>query len=175
MDKPTARLEHAGPDRVRARVVRRHRSATTMERVRLRLAAAPGVDDVEVNPTTGSVLVRGADRHRLEQALGGALVVLHSLSGDDPADRGVAEVVRLVRSGERRIREASGGRLSLRWVVPAAFVGIGLRELLRQGLTVGAVPWYVLVYYGVDSFLKLYPEHRPGAGSDGVLPDARGG
>jgi hypothetical protein len=33
--------------------------------------------------------------------------------------------------------------------------------LIAEGLTVGAVPWYVLVYYGVDSFLKLYPEHAP--------------
>ena len=45
--------------------------------------------------------------------------------------------------------------------MPAAFVSVGVRQLLAEGLTLGTVPWYVLIYYGVDSFLKLYPEHAP--------------
>jgi hypothetical protein len=49
-------------------------------------------------------------------------------------------------------------------------VALGLRQLARDGLTVGAVPWYVLIYYGADSFLKLYPEHRPEATRDAGLP-----
>jgi hypothetical protein len=42
-----------------------------------------------------------------------------------------------------------------------AGVDAGVRQLMAQGLTLGSIPWYVLLYYGVDSFLKLYPEHAP--------------
>lgn len=176
MDRPTAKLEHASPGRVRARVLRGHRSPATMERVRVRLKAAPGVSHVEVNPATGSVLLRGPNRARLEEALNDALVVFRSLGGEEPADQGVGQVVDLVRAGEERLRQATGGRFSLRWLVPATFVGLGVRELLRQGLTIGTIPWYVLLYYGLDSFLKLYPEHGPlsGAGPDGSRPDGSG-
>ena len=27
--------------------------------------------------------------------------------------------------------------------------------------TLGTIPWYVLLYCGADSFLKLYTEHAP--------------
>lgn len=175
MDKPVAKLVHASARRVRARVVQDQRSPAAMTRVQRQLSAAPGVDHVEVNPTTGSVLVQGADRQRLEHALDDSLNLLASFGGDVPPDQGVAQVVTLVRTAERRLRQATGGRLSLRWIVPSTFVGLGVRELLRQGLTVGTIPWYVLLYYGVDSFLKLYPEHGPGPGADADGATARGG
>lgn len=159
--RPTAKLEHVGPGRVRARVIRAHRSGRALERVRETLAANPAVAHAEVNPATGSVLVHGPDPGQLEQAMSEALVLIRSLGGEEAPEAGVERVVSLVQTADQRLRDATGGQVSLRWLPPTAFVGLGIRQLLNQGLAIGPVPWYVLLYYGVDSFLKLYPEHAP--------------
>jgi Heavy metal associated domain 2 len=160
VERPHARLVHATRGRARVRVDRAHRSPEQMEHVRRQLAAQPGVHEVEVNRATGSVVVRGHHRDELVAALSGTLTLVGSLKGDEP-EQGVDVLVGAVRAANQRLTRATGGRLSLRWLVPAVFVSLGVRELMRQGLTVGTIPWYVLLYYGIDSFLKLYPEHAP--------------
>lgn len=135
-----------------------------MERVRQRLARHPDVQSVEVSERTGSVLVLGTQTERLRAALEEFLeLVEEAPSPEAVRDRGVETAVTLVKDLDDRLAWATGGRLQLRWLIPATFVGFGVRQLIAQGLTIGSVPWYVLVYYGVDSFLKLYPEHAPQA------------
>ena len=116
---------------------------------------------VDMNPRTGSVLVQGAREEGLLEALADVLDIVSAADAARSIEPGVEAVVGLVKRADGKVREATAGRLSLRWLVPTAFVAVGVRQLIAEGLTVGAVPWYVLVYYGVDSFLKLYPEHAP--------------
>jgi hypothetical protein len=130
-----------------------------MARVRDRLNSNAAVSAVDMNLRTGSVLVRGTDEENLLEALRDVLVVV-----SDPVraiEPGVEAMVGLVKRADDKVRTATAGRLSLRWLVPTAFVAVGVRQLIAEGLTIGAVPWYVLIYYGVDSFLKLYPEYAP--------------
>jgi hypothetical protein len=160
-----ASVEHQSAGRVRVRVGREHRSPEHMERVRAQLEAHPDVHSVEVNPRTGSVLVRGDDIGRLRAALGGFLELVDEAGPDNVQEAGIESVVVLVSQVDRRIQQATGSRLSLRWLVPASFIAIAIRQLFRSGFTVGELPWFVLLYYGVDSFLKLYPHHAPKAPS----------
>jgi Heavy metal associated domain 2 len=158
---PRASLEHRGSNRVRARVAREDRSPERMDRLRRQLSAHPAVDSVEVNHRTGSVLVHGEVATELEGAVRESLELVEEAGPENVPEAGVESVVLLVREVDRKLRRTTGSRLSLRWLVPTAFVGVGLRQLVREGLTLGSVPWYVLIYYGVDSFLKLYPQHAP--------------
>ena len=83
-------------------------------------------------------------------------------SGDaGKGEVGITTAVGLVKALDRRVQEMTGHRLRLRLLVPATFFGLGIRTLIVDGLTVGSMPWFVLVYFGIDSFLKLYPEHAP--------------
>jgi hypothetical protein len=140
------------------------------------LAAQPGVTHAEVNSSTGSVLVHGIDRRKLEAAMNEALTLVEALRGVESPEAGVDHVVGLVQTADQRLKEATGGRVSLRWFVPTAFIAAGIRQLLLQGFTIGTVPWYVLLYYGVDSFIKLFPEHAPGqdAGTPSSPPGPAG-
>ena len=161
--KVRARLEHRSDGRVRARVWRDYRSPEQMEGVRSKLSTHSAVHNVEVNHRTGSVLLEGEDTRALEDALKEVFeVVEEAATGEIPA-AGVESVVLVVRKADSRLRRTTGERFSLRWLVPAAFIAAGIRQLLREGPTLGMIPWYVLLYYGVDSFLKLYPEHAPRA------------
>jgi copper chaperone CopZ len=151
---------------MRASLERNERSPQRMEEIKQQIQDQPGVHSVEVNPTTGSVLVTGDHNDQIRRALDSALVLVESLNGGEPSEKAVETVVGAVKAADSRVLEATGGRVSLKWLVPASFVALGARQLIGQGLTIGSVPWYVLIYYGVDSFLKLNPEHAPSADSE---------
>jgi hypothetical protein len=161
--RPLARMGHSTPRRVRVRVLRQDRSPERLERLKERLAADPRVDSVEVDPRTGSVLVQGSSNENLRAALARVVELVEEAGPDGVPGAGASLAVQLVKGLEGRIQTASGGHLSLRWVVPGAFAAAGIRQLLRQGLSAEALPWYVLFYYASDSFLKLYPEYAPKA------------
>jgi hypothetical protein len=132
-----------------------------MLRIRERLAAHPEVRTVEVNPRSGSVLVVGARADGLRTALEELVDVVAVVSGERQSEASIQAVVQLVKRADAKLVKLSDGRVSIRWLVPASFIAVALRQLLRQGLTLAEVPWFILLYYGVDSFLKLYPEHAP--------------
>jgi hypothetical protein len=156
-----ARVEHHTPGRVRVRVPREDRSPERMDRVRRQLEAHPAVNAVEVNPQTGSVLVRGEHTNGLRGALDACLEIVEEDGPENVQEAGLESALVLVGSLDRWIARSTGGQLSLRWLVPASFVAVALRQLVRQGVTLGELPWFVLLYYGVDSFIKLYPQHAP--------------
>jgi len=166
------RLEHHSDGRVRARVSREDRSPEQMEAMRRELSSQPAVHNVEVNPRTGSVLLEGEDTRALEKALGEVFDVVADVAGGESPRAGVESLVLVIKQADRRLRRSTGQRFSLRWLVPAAFIAAGLRQVMKQGVTLGTIPWYVLLYYGVDSFLKLYPEHAPRARASPGRPAA---
>lgn len=159
--KPVARLEHRSSGRVRVRLARADRSPQKMAQIQERLSQHAHVRSVEVNPVSGSVLVTGDHTGHLRSALADVLMVIESLPQEGAREAGVEASVDLVKRADEKLRGMTNGRFSLRALVPALFVSFGIRQLLVEGLTLGAVPWYVLIYYGVDSFLKLYPEYAP--------------
>jgi hypothetical protein len=171
--RPRARIVHKAAGRVRVRIEKPYRSEELAERVRTRLEDHPSVESVQTNVRTGSVLVTGGHGDALRAALNEAVEIIEEAGPEGVREAGMETLVTLVKGVDARLGGASGGRLSLRWLVPAAFVGVGIRQLIREGLGVGAVPWYVLIYYGVDSFLKLYPQYAPRA-ADSVGSSSRG-
>lgn len=164
-DRPKlpAQLEHRSQGRIRVRVPRQHRTEAALERTRRHLESHPAISRVSVNHRSGSILVEGDQTDSLGSALEEVLEIFERAGPDQAADAGVEAAVTLVKSVDRRLGELTDGRLTLRWLVPAAFITVGVRQLLSQGLTLGNLPWYVLIYYGLDSFLKLYPQHAPRA------------
>jgi hypothetical protein len=125
------------------------------------LAQHPAVRNVEVNSRTGSVLVTGEGTGRLRSAVSDVLTLIESVGHEESREAGVEATVQLVKRADQKLRGVTNGRFSLRALVPALFISVGIRELLKQGLSLGTIPWYVLIYYGVDSFLKLYPDYAP--------------
>jgi Heavy metal associated domain 2 len=159
--KLAAQLEHSSHGRIRVRVPRHHRTEAALRRVQSQLEAQAAVSQVTVNARSGSVLVEGDHTDTLRRALYEVLDIFERAGPEGAPEAGVETAVSLVKGVDQRLMELTDGKLSLRWLVPAGFITVGIRQLLAQGLTLGTVPWYVLIYYGLDSFLKLYPEHAP--------------
>ena len=178
--KLPALLEHRSYGRIRVRVPRRSRTEGALGHVQQQLEGRAAVNRVTVNHRSGSILVEGDNTDLLHSALQEVVNVFEQATPDTAANAGVEAAVNAVKRADEKLGEMTGRRVSLRWLVPAAFIAVGIRQLLAQGFTVGTVPWYVVIYYGVDSFLKLYPEHAPRPGpqlrvvTDGGASRARG-
>ncbi len=137
----------------------------SFESVERHLGSHAGVHRVTVNRSSGSILVEGEQNEPLRSALKEVFEIFQeSQSPEDAAEKGVDLVASLVREFDSRLMEMTGYRVTLRWLVPAVFISAGVRQILAQGFALGNIPWYVLIYYGVDSFLKLYPEYAPERG-----------
>jgi hypothetical protein len=160
--KPPAELEHSSEGRIRVRVPRTHRTRVAFEAVQRQLDSHAGVDRVTVNRHSGSILVEGEQSDAIHAALKEVFDIFeHSERPEEAAEKGVDLAVSLVRRFDSRLMEMTDNRVTLRWLVPATFITLGVRQMLAQGFALGTLPWYVLLYYGVDSFLKLYPEYGP--------------
>jgi hypothetical protein len=147
-------------------VPKTHRTRVSFESVQRHLESRAGVDRVAVNRSSGSILVEGDQNEPLRSALKEVLEIFEqSETPEDAAKAGVEVAVSLVQQLDERLMEMTDNKVTLRWLVPAAFISVGIRQLFAQGFTLGGIPWFVLIYYGVDSFLKLYPEYAPERGS----------
>ncbi|WP_107806107.1 DUF5132 domain-containing protein [Nodularia spumigena] len=49
----------------------------------------------------------------------------------------------------------TNGVVDLRLLVPLALSILAIRQLLKQGLKLEEIPWYILAWFAFDSFVKL--------------------
>jgi hypothetical protein len=164
-------LEHAVPGRARLRVPA-PRTPQEVRELGKRVAALEPVRSVEVNPTTGSILLHLRPQDPVDALLEdiralGYLVdrVTRPRAKKPPArapkvphTRGSKEVRNVLATMNARVHEATGGRADLRVIVPATLGALALRQMLKDAKSLGQAPWYVLVYYAFDSFYKMNDE-----------------
>lgn len=162
-----AKVVHSGATRTRLRMDQDHRHPHQMERLRQRLEQQPNVTGVEVNPSTGSVLVHhdggGVSPGGIAAVFGDLGVVVQGLEGGDAGKSDTARAVETALGDlNRRVAEATGGTFDLKIIVPGGFLALGLWQLATDvGSFFTAIPGYVLVYYAFDTYTKLH--HLPSA------------
>jgi hypothetical protein len=61
----------------------------------------------------------------------------------------------VISSFNEQVRQTTGGVVDLRLLVPAGLSALALRQILTRGLELDEIPWYTLVWYAFDTFLKL--------------------
>ena len=168
-------VSHA-PGRMRVRLHPEHRDPAALKKIEQDLGGRAGIASVSADPRTGSVLVHYEDtsvsKDDLLDMLYDVGVVARDLLGADEvpedlgvesADRGVAPhsrgatgILDAVTDLDHRISRLTGGKLDLKLLVPASFGLLALRQVMINGLGLGQVPGYVLLWYTFDSFYKLH-------------------
>jgi len=165
-----ARIVHHTPGRLRLRVPREALNGRGAEAVHSALAERPGVLQVRVTPLAGSLLVRydpaRAQLADLTAALQRAGLHIAPAVAEPPPARpdeptALGQLIdRLAGQLDERVDRATGHRLDLRTLLPVGLGALALRELLAG--RVQAAPWYVLLWWSFDSYLKL--RRRPPGG-----------
>ena len=147
-----------------------------MGTLRTALADRPGVATVDANPATGSLLVH-YDHEALHR--GDILDILEDVGlvvadlADLPApswgphSTTAGGLMDAIGDLDARLSALTNRRLDLKLLFPLALGAIGLRQTLSEGLGLGQVPGYVLLWYAFDSFWKFHQQTRLGAPPDG--------
>jgi hypothetical protein len=138
---PVAVVAHSAWGRTRVKIPARRRDVQYFATVEQRLPNAPGVERVQANPVTGSVLVhhRGPAEALYTYAETNELFRVSTLP-----DRASNLLRERGRSLDQQVREFTGGYLDVRSLTFITLVGIGLVQSLR-GQFAGpalAIFWY---------------------------------
>jgi len=160
---------HASPGRIRLRIPKQYLDDPTFLQAEQALTKLPGVSMVRKNPLTGSVVISFEPEtvgfeDIFEVATAAGIIIEPSLGGQR-ADAEIRPLDQMItafwQSVDDRIREGTRGSLDARTLLPIGLAALAVRELLATGFT--AAPWYVLLWYSFDSFLKL---RKPEASSN---------
>jgi hypothetical protein len=158
---------------MRVRLHQAHRDPAALESLEDRLSEHPAVASVATNPRTGSVLVK-YDHHQLTKAdlmelLWDAGLVARELLGAEeiPEDLGrdapvvphsstATTLLDALTDLDQRLSRLTNGKLDVKLLVPTGLGLLALRQIAVNGLGLGQVPGYVLLWYTFDSFYKLH-------------------
>jgi hypothetical protein len=166
------RIVHAIPGRVRVKISRLKENPVLAREVQARLSTVRGIQYVEVNPVTGSVLVL-YDRTTLE-SLDSLLSLpawfsplfpdlefheledwLTSANGNGSATSFADRLSTFFGDLNAKVGETTGG-LDLKLLLPVALFLLGMRGVLVAGK--GVFPtWYDLLWFAFGTFFMLNP------------------
>jgi hypothetical protein len=176
-----ARIVHVVPGRIRVKVNRDDLTEHLGSLLQSALAAMPEIDEVRIQPRTGSVTIYYESTALDVPSLTDRLRTLNLLALDpliDPADSGrrplsetAAGIHRTFHGVDVRLSELTHGRWDLRSVVPFAFGALALRQFVADAGAFGAAPWYVLAWYAFDSFWKLNEQRTNPTTADDAVAD----
>jgi Heavy metal associated domain 2 len=166
------KVVHAIPGRVRVKISRLKENPALAWEVQERLSAVQGIQQVEVNPITGSVLVL-YDRTAVE-SLDSVLSLaswfsplfpdlefseledwLTSANGDGNTTPFAERLATFCGSLNTKVSETTGG-IDLKLLLPLTLFLLGMRAVLVAGK--GVFPtWYDLLWFAFGTFFMLNP------------------
>lgn len=156
---PEACIGHRTAERIRIKIPSRKGQPAYFSAVQKALLQNGAMDSVDVNPNTGSVLIKGA---RLDAAVLASVGEENSLfklemsvSEVEPLSR---KIVAPVRDLSRSVKDFSGGELDLPGMVFLTLLGVGIFQLVRGNFA--APPWYTAFWYAMGIFTKSIVEKK---------------
>ena len=172
MERGGIRVVHAIPGRVRVKMARLKENPALVREVQERLSAVQGIQRVEANPITGSVLIL-YDPAAFESlpsllSLAACLSPLFpdldfskledwfvSENGDGNATALAERLAALFGGLNAKVSETTGG-VDLKFLLPLSLFLLGVRGILVAGE--GVFPtWYDLLWFAFGAFFMLNP------------------
>lgn len=159
-----ARIASHIPGRLRVKLAAANRNAQVMARIKERLAGVAGIDAVDLNDTTGSIMVRyDREKHTMggiHEMLEDVDVVLANLTDAPCFDENTKKPTTFIGAVEdlnKRLSGATGVTIDLKTILPLTLLGAGVWTIARQGLRATQVPAWALIWLAFDAFVKLHP------------------
>lgn len=138
---PRAYVIHQLRCRVRLRIKDRRNDYPYFEAVRRELDLLPGVDEVRINPATGTILLVHPEQSctRIQSMLQ-RQELFEIIDGPEPATPVLAPVSSGLAMIDKALTESSGGRLDLRAVAYIGLVAVTLHQIRRGQVLAPALP-----------------------------------
>jgi hypothetical protein len=173
-------IAHQTRGRVRMKIPAGKGNPELLEQIKETFGVIPGIEDITVNPTTGSVVVLyDADRHddfhdHFGQHYGAAAAGYKppSTEIDELAQRIEDEaeflaqnsdtaraIVDFVKTLDRNVKRATHNTIDLKILFAMAIIGFTVFEV---GATAATPVWVTLAIFMVNHFIEMHPHHGPG-------------
>jgi hypothetical protein len=155
---PDAEIVHSSRTRLRIRILSRRGDSAYFLAMAERFAACEGIENIEVNPRTASLLFfHESDAARITEyaaSQGIFHVAAASLPREHPSlYEGVTASFNTV---DDKIKEFTKNELDLSSMTFLALVGAGIYKIAKGDFSAPA--WYTAFWYGLNLFLKSKPD-----------------
>jgi len=159
------------PGRTRFKVPQKRRNSQEMERLTNSLQAHPDVHDVKYNVQTGSILVhhdpQHSDANELKDVLRDVGCVFTDVTGTSDlvsagsSDGNGFDFGSAIADLNERVLQLTNGTVDLRYILPLGLGALAVVQFLTYGWQFDIVPWFILLYFAIDSFIKLNFDQQP--------------
>jgi copper chaperone CopZ len=160
-------VAHHLPHRTRYRLAKKYRDTDTVNRIRKSISDVPGVQNVDINGQTGSILVHHEENPCMLEALAGAF---EDVAGDIFQEITTAEIEGLIPGASiigyvikkrfsdwnSHVSGVSNNVIDLKMLLPIGFLLAGLHKIAKNQSWFAEVPAWVLLYYAYDSYLRFH-------------------
>jgi hypothetical protein len=148
-------LSHRSPGRLRLRIPSKKGDELFFQSLKDQLSSLSGVERVDVNPVTGSILlIHLIDMEKIVQfARDKGLFEIQS--GSQNASFLHREVTKAFNILDGRALGFTGGGINLGALASLALIAGGTYQIIRGNFA--AIPWYTAYWYGLNLFLKSKP------------------
>lgn len=199
MTKMNLKIEHQVPGRVRMKIPAGKGNPDLLKQVSEVFAVIPGIEEVIVNPTTGSVVLHYdtdrhdefhhafRERHSTHNAaqgspnseLHGANTELDKLTDSIEAEaqylashsHSVRAVVDFVKTLDHEIKRATNNNVDLKIVFAVGIIGLTVFEV---GATAATPVWVTLAIFTVNHFIEMHERQQIlGSSRNSILAPVR--
>jgi Heavy metal associated domain 2 len=173
--KPRLKIAHQVPGRIRMKIPSAKGNAQQLEQYRETLSLIPGIERVEVNPETGSIVLKYDPdrRHDFHAGFHDHVHEHHGYAHHKPPTNEIdalaskieeeaeylaehSQVARVLvdfcKNADRQIRTSSDNMLDLKMLLAIGVVGFTVFEV---GATAATPVWVTLALFGMNHFIEM--------------------
>jgi hypothetical protein len=154
---PEAYVTHMTAGRLRIKIPSKKGERSYFLSLKDQFSGLPGVQKIEVNPLTGSVLVRHtlSVRESDLKVLSGYTEAggLFKLGAQDGLEKPVSDQIGgIFKGADEKVRGFTGGQVDLSTAAVVGLLGVGLFQIARGKSAAPA--WHVAFWYALNIFLN---------------------
>lgn len=155
-DLSEAYVSHLTPGRLRIKILSKKGDAPFFSSLAERLSGCAGINRVEANALTGSVLfihtveIEGiagyADANHLFR-------LVRQKPPQSTLSRRISEAFKMMN---KEVTDFTGGEIDIPGTALLSLLAMGIYQISRGNF--GAIPWYTAFWYAMNIFLKAQPD-----------------
>jgi len=154
-----AKVVHRSRGRARVRLARESRKPEHLAKIKQHLEAQEGIQAVEVNGQTGSVLVQYDHETHTHQGIMSLLADVNVLAGVAVPEVSEGEeegdkLTEAIKDLNTRIYRATGRKAHLGWIAFAGLTAFGIRQTIVYGVGLELIPGPVLLLAAIELYRR---------------------
>jgi hypothetical protein len=150
-DIPEALLSHRISGRARLKIPSKKRDFHYFESLKEQLSKCSGIETMEVNPVSGSILIYTLDIEKIAGYAQDKRLFNLKNNRPDPADMHYT-VSKAFRDINGKIKGITGGDMDIAGAAFLTLLGLGIYQISRGNFAAPA--WYTAFWYALNIFLK---------------------